>query len=86
VAALGANADHLAINILGIVGVDVAGAAAAVGHFGNGHFRAFGMGDAGWAEWLVSELVVDWGSVESSSEGKSRGELGEPGRRGEPWL
>ncbi len=39
VATLGANADHLAVNILGVVGVDVAGAAAAVGYFGGArHF------------------------------------------------
>jgi hypothetical protein len=36
-AALGPNTNHLAVNILGVVRVDVAGATAAVGDFG-GHF------------------------------------------------
>lgn len=36
-AALNANAHHLAINILGVVDVDVAGAATAVGYFSGRH-------------------------------------------------
>jgi hypothetical protein len=37
VAALGAHANHLSVDILRVVGVDVAGAAAAVRYFGSGH-------------------------------------------------
>lgn len=38
-AALGANTDDLSVDVLGVIGVDVAGATAAVGNFRrSGHF------------------------------------------------
>lgn len=51
-AALRAGADHLAIGVPGVVGGDVASAAATVGHFGGRHLVCFGL-------FLVSKTASD---------------------------
>jgi hypothetical protein len=65
VAALRAGPDDRAVDVLGLVGVDVAGAAAAVGDFGSGHVCEGGrlirgeIGSWGRTSWVVWKLLLE---------------------------
>lgn len=70
VAALGAHPNHLSVNVLGVVGVDVAGAATAVRNLGSRHFAVLRRTPREYLKLLRYKLrrVCSWQLRADSSE------------------